>query len=276
MPPGRSLYGSLPEQLEEPSSFVRRLSDILAVRRRSGIATCTQLEIPSVSDPALLVMVHRLDTGATQVTALNFSTHSVRDRVVSEHFVPGRRGDRHVHRSRARHRRRRERPPGRARASPGRGRCLLTVGAEPPTASWRPSLTRVLIGETTLRTGRAHGRRITASIGCHRTCSCSRQTQMPLPSSLRPIPPSRRRGGRRDGFRRRRAAPIRRAVGAAYGAGRTARDGSAASSSGRGRPRTAYGSPRSGSPLITSRSSSTRRSAALGPGRPAGAGDHHL
>ena len=89
MPPGRSLYGSLPEQLEQPSSFVRRLSDILAVRRRSGIATCTQLEIPSVSDPALLVMVHRLDTGATQVTVLNFSTHSVRDRVFSEHFVPG-------------------------------------------------------------------------------------------------------------------------------------------------------------------------------------------
>ena len=42
-----------------------------------------------MSDPALLVMVHRLDTGAIQVTVLNFSTHSVRDRVVSEHFVPG-------------------------------------------------------------------------------------------------------------------------------------------------------------------------------------------
>jgi trehalose synthase len=89
MPRGRSLYGSLPEQLEQPGSFVRRLSEILAIRRRHSIATGTQLEVPAVSDPAVLAMVHRLPTGLIQVTALNFSTRSVSGRFASEHLAPG-------------------------------------------------------------------------------------------------------------------------------------------------------------------------------------------
>jgi trehalose synthase len=89
MPRGRSLYGSLPEQLKQRTSFVRRLSEILRVRRRYGIATSTQIDIPVVANRALLVMVHRLHTGLIQVTALNFSQHPVLDRVVSKHLSPG-------------------------------------------------------------------------------------------------------------------------------------------------------------------------------------------
>jgi trehalose synthase len=89
MPRGRSLYGSLPEQLKHRTSFVRRLSEILRVRRRYGIATSTQIDVPVVSNRALLVMVHRLQTGFIQVTALNFSQHPIRDQVVSEHLLPG-------------------------------------------------------------------------------------------------------------------------------------------------------------------------------------------
>ena len=89
MPRGRSLYGSLPEQLKKENSFVSRLRDILAVRRRCGIATSTQIDIPAVSNKALLVMVHRLDSGLVQATALNFSNHPISDRVVSEHLHPG-------------------------------------------------------------------------------------------------------------------------------------------------------------------------------------------
>ena len=88
MPRGRSLYGSLPEQLEQPRSFIRRLSDILAIRRRHSIATGTQLEVPAVSDPAVLAMVHRLPAGLIQVTALNFSARSVSGRFASEHLAP--------------------------------------------------------------------------------------------------------------------------------------------------------------------------------------------
>ncbi len=89
MPRGRSLYGSLPEQLRQKNSFVSRLRDILAVRRRYGIATSTQIDIPAVSNKALLTMVHRLDSGLVQVTALNFSNHPISDRVISEHLPPG-------------------------------------------------------------------------------------------------------------------------------------------------------------------------------------------
>jgi hypothetical protein len=35
------------------------------------------------------VMVHRLNTGHVQVTALNFSNSPILDRVVSDHFSPG-------------------------------------------------------------------------------------------------------------------------------------------------------------------------------------------
>ncbi|HEX6757847.1 MAG TPA: maltose alpha-D-glucosyltransferase [Propionibacteriaceae bacterium] len=89
MPRGRSLYGSLPEQLKNRTSFVSRLRDILAVRRSYGIATSTQVDVPAVSNGALLVMVHRLDSGLIQVTALNFSNHPISDRVVSEYLSPG-------------------------------------------------------------------------------------------------------------------------------------------------------------------------------------------
>ena len=89
MPRGRALYGSLPEQLKDRTSFVCRLRDILAVRRRWGIATGTQVDIPAVSDRGLLVMVHRLDRGGLQVTALNFSNKPVSDRISSAHLLPG-------------------------------------------------------------------------------------------------------------------------------------------------------------------------------------------
>ena len=88
MPRGTALYGALPTQLQDPNSFVRRLSDILSIRARYGIATATQLDIAAVSDPAMLVMVHALDTGL-QVTALNFSSRTVVGAAVSDHLVVG-------------------------------------------------------------------------------------------------------------------------------------------------------------------------------------------
>jgi trehalose synthase len=89
MPRGRSLYGSLPEQLKNENSFASRLRNILTVRRRYGIATGTQIDIPAVSDQALLVMVHRLESQLVQVTVLNFSHRQIFDQATSEHFGPG-------------------------------------------------------------------------------------------------------------------------------------------------------------------------------------------
>ncbi|HEU4907673.1 MAG TPA: maltose alpha-D-glucosyltransferase [Propionibacteriaceae bacterium] len=88
MPRGVSLYGSLPAQLEDSSSFARRLAEILAVRKRYGISTAVQLDVPQVSNKAMLVMVHQL-IDAEHVTVLNFSAQPVTGSVHSEHLVPG-------------------------------------------------------------------------------------------------------------------------------------------------------------------------------------------
>jgi trehalose synthase len=89
LPRAISLYGSLPEQLDDMNSFVSRLRDILAVRARYGIATSTQVDVPPVSDKAMLVMVHRLNSGLMQVTVLNFSSRPLAGTVTSEHLTPG-------------------------------------------------------------------------------------------------------------------------------------------------------------------------------------------
>ena len=90
MPRGRSLYGPLPVQLEDPDSFVSRLAHVLRVRDASGIATATQVEVPSCSHPGVLVMVHDDLPGVLrQATVLNFSADPVDVRVSSNHFTPG-------------------------------------------------------------------------------------------------------------------------------------------------------------------------------------------
>ena len=89
MPRGISLYGSLPEQLRDPNSFASRLREVLAVRSPLRHRHRVQVEVPDVPDKAMLVMVHRLDTGRIQVTVLNFSSRPIAGRVKSEHLAPG-------------------------------------------------------------------------------------------------------------------------------------------------------------------------------------------
>ena len=59
MPAGRSLYGTLPEQLADEHSFANGLRRIIAVRDEYGIATATQIDVPEVANKAELIMVHR-------------------------------------------------------------------------------------------------------------------------------------------------------------------------------------------------------------------------
>ena len=58
---GRSLYGSIPDQLADETSFLRQLQAILRVRSHYGIATSRQVDIPEVSHRGMLVLVHQLD-----------------------------------------------------------------------------------------------------------------------------------------------------------------------------------------------------------------------
>jgi trehalose synthase len=89
LPVARSLYGSLPYQLADPASFANRLRNIIAIRRRYGIATSKQVDVPEVSHRGLLVMVHELSDGNVQLTVLNFSSSGVTGTVRSEHLPRG-------------------------------------------------------------------------------------------------------------------------------------------------------------------------------------------
>ena len=95
MPRGISLYGSLPQQLEDPNSFAMRLKVILDLRSKYSIATSHQIDVPQVAHKGLLVAVHELRDAATagssplQATVLNFSLESFDGSVRSEHLPPG-------------------------------------------------------------------------------------------------------------------------------------------------------------------------------------------
>jgi len=58
------------------------------VRKRYGIPSARQVDVPQVSNKAMLVMVHEL-SDAEQVTVLNFSAEPIWGSVISEHLVPG-------------------------------------------------------------------------------------------------------------------------------------------------------------------------------------------
>jgi trehalose synthase len=85
IPRGRSLYGSIPDQLSDDTSFLRQLQAILKVRSHYGIATSRQIDIPEVSHRAMLVLVHQLaDERQYQLTVLNFAGEEVSGTVRSE------------------------------------------------------------------------------------------------------------------------------------------------------------------------------------------------
>ncbi len=90
MPEAVSLYGPLPRQLEDQWSFVSQLQRILELRSRYGIATSLQVDVPEVSNRAMLVMVHRLrNPRQHQVTILNFASDPIVGTINSAHLVPG-------------------------------------------------------------------------------------------------------------------------------------------------------------------------------------------
>lgn len=89
MPKARALYGSLPQQLQDPQSFVSRLAKILSIRDRFGLASGELVDVPDVTHKALLVMVNRLIDGRTQVTVLNFSDEKLSAYVQSGEIPAG-------------------------------------------------------------------------------------------------------------------------------------------------------------------------------------------
>jgi trehalose synthase len=90
MPRGRSLYGPIPEQMGDETSFLRQLQAILRVRSHYGIATSRQIDIPEVSHRGMLVLVHQLaDDNRYQLTVLNFANEDIAGSVRSKKLPPG-------------------------------------------------------------------------------------------------------------------------------------------------------------------------------------------
>ena len=90
LPRTQALYGTLPEQLKRPGSFVWQLKKMLRVRAEYRINESEQIDIPAVKARGLVVMVHRLPDGrGTQVTATNFGRTTVGETVAIKTAPPG-------------------------------------------------------------------------------------------------------------------------------------------------------------------------------------------
>jgi len=90
LPRAQALYGPLPEQLKRPDSFASELRTMLRVRAQYRINESEQVELPAVQARGLVVMVHRLPSGAgTQVTAANFGRAAVQEAVTLKTAPPG-------------------------------------------------------------------------------------------------------------------------------------------------------------------------------------------
>ena len=88
LPKAPSLYGPLPEQLQQPDSFAGQLQRLLRLRAHYRIYASTQASVPDGTSKGLLVMVHDLPDGmGRQVTALNFGAEPV-DEVVAVGGTP--------------------------------------------------------------------------------------------------------------------------------------------------------------------------------------------
>lgn len=74
LPRAETLYGPLPEQLQDPGSFASQVRDILAARDRIRIAEAELVAVPDVADDAVAVLVMRLpESGGVAITALNYA-----------------------------------------------------------------------------------------------------------------------------------------------------------------------------------------------------------
>jgi len=79
VPKAASLYGSLPDQLRDPTSFTARLQRMLHVRGESGIALTTLASVGEPDAEGLLVMLLRRSDGGWIISALNFAEEPVHE-----------------------------------------------------------------------------------------------------------------------------------------------------------------------------------------------------
>ncbi|MCZ6829767.1 MAG: alpha-amylase family glycosyl hydrolase [Gammaproteobacteria bacterium] len=86
LPKARSLYGSLPDQLQNRDSFAFLLKSLLSLRDSLGIAQSELVAVPSVTSEGVVILVNKLPraegkTQAWQISALNFAKSPIKQKL---------------------------------------------------------------------------------------------------------------------------------------------------------------------------------------------------
>ena len=89
LPEAPTLYGPLPQQLQDPNSFMSRLKIMLTAREQYDIKDATMNLVPPVSDRGLVVLVMTLPDSKLAITALNYARESKRVDVNLTRVPPG-------------------------------------------------------------------------------------------------------------------------------------------------------------------------------------------
>lgn len=92
LPRAIALYGSLPEQLENPTSFTSRLKEMLVIRQALGISHGNLVAVPQVSNPGVVLLINELycstrEYPRLQVTAINFGRSLVEEAIRDERIT---------------------------------------------------------------------------------------------------------------------------------------------------------------------------------------------
>ena len=79
LPKAKTLYGSLSEQLKDPSSYASNLQKILKARKKYQINLATQVKILDVKNSSLFLAMYKLQNKSYLLVALNFSKEKLEE-----------------------------------------------------------------------------------------------------------------------------------------------------------------------------------------------------
>lgn len=90
LPEAQALYGPLPQQLQDPNSFMSRMKAMLAAREKYNIKDATMNAVPPVDNSSVAVLVMTLpDSQNLAITALNYGREATSVNVDLTQIPPG-------------------------------------------------------------------------------------------------------------------------------------------------------------------------------------------
>ena len=89
LPEAQTLYGPLPQQLQNPNSFMSRMKVMLAAREEYNIKDATMNAVPPVSDASVAVVVMTLPNSDLAITLLNYGRNATSVDVDLKQVPPG-------------------------------------------------------------------------------------------------------------------------------------------------------------------------------------------